>query len=60
MSGTTGDFQIGEVTVHVPGELPLPFLAGDVVMVKGTLRREDGRVVIENAKTVLVDMLPRR
>lgn len=60
MSGTTGDFQIGEVTVRVPGELPLPFLAGDVVTVKGTLRREDGRVVIENAKAVLVDMLPRR
>ncbi|MCL6475354.1 MAG: family 10 glycosylhydrolase [Firmicutes bacterium] len=60
MPGTTGDFQLGEVTVRIPGELPLPFLAGDVVTVMGTLRRENGQVVIDGAKAVLVDMLPRR
>ncbi|MCS7310461.1 MAG: family 10 glycosylhydrolase [Armatimonadetes bacterium] len=59
MPGTTGDFQLGEVVVRVPGELPLPFLKGDVVTVKGTLRREAGRVVIDGAKAVLVDMLPK-
>ncbi|NSW80016.1 MAG: family 10 glycosylhydrolase [Chthonomonadetes bacterium] len=60
MPGTTGDFRIGEVTVRVPGELPLPFLKGDVVTVKGVLRREGGKIVIDEAKAVLVDMLPKR
>lgn len=60
MPGTTGDFRIGEVIVRVPAELPLPFLKGDVVTVKGTLRREEGKIIIENAKAVLVDMLPKR
>ncbi len=60
MPGTSGDFQLGEVTVRIRGELPLPFIAGDVVTVKGTLRRENGRVVLDGAKAVLVDMLPKR
>ncbi|GIV16582.1 MAG: hypothetical protein KatS3mg022_2017 [Armatimonadota bacterium] len=60
MSGTTGDFQMGEITVRLPGELPLPFLAGDVVTVEGTLRRDGGRIVLDGAKAVLVDMLPKR
>ncbi|GIV19585.1 MAG: hypothetical protein KatS3mg023_1336 [Armatimonadota bacterium] len=60
MSGTNGDFQMGEITVRIPGELPLPFLTGDVVTVKGTLRRENGQTVIEGARAVLVDMLPKR
>jgi len=60
MPGTAGDFQIGEVTVRIPVDLPLPFIQGDVVNVKGTLRRENGQVVIDGAKAVLVDMLPKR
>jgi hypothetical protein len=60
MPGTNGDFQLGEVTVRIPGELPLAFIAGDVVTVKGTLRRENGQAVIDGAKAVLVDMLPKR
>lgn len=60
MPGTVGELQIGEVTVRVPGELPLPFLQGDVVTVKGTLRRENGKIVLDGAKAVLVDMLPKR
>jgi len=60
MPGTAGDFQIGEVTVRIPVDLPLPFIQGDVVNVKGTLRRESGQVVIDGAKAVLVDMLPKR
>lgn len=60
MPGTTGDLQIGDITVRIPGELPLPFLTGDVVTVKGTLRRGGGRIVLDGAKAVLVDMLPRR
>lgn len=59
MPGATGDFQLGDVVVRVPAELPLPFLKGDVVTVKGTLRRENGRIVIDGAKAVLVDMLPK-
>lgn len=59
MPGATGDFQLGEVVVRIPGELPLPFLKGDVVTVKGTLRRENGRIVIDGTKAVLVDMLPK-
>lgn len=60
MPGTTGDLQIGDITVRIPGELPLPFLAGDVVTVKGTLRRDGGHIVLDGAKAVLVDMLQRR
>lgn len=60
MPGTVGELQVGEVTVRVPGELPLPFLQGDVVTVKGTLRRENGKIVLDGAKAVLVDMLPKR
>lgn len=60
MPGTTGDFEVGEVTVRIPGELPLPFIRGDVVTLKGVLRRENGRAVIDDAKAVLVDMLPKR
>lgn len=59
MPGTTGDFRVGEVIVRVPAELPLPFLKGDVVTIKGTLRREDGKIIIDNARAVLVDMLPK-
>ncbi len=60
MPGTTGDFRIGEVTVRVPGELLLPFLKGDVVTVKGVLRREGEMILIDEAKAVLVDMLAKR
>lgn len=60
MPGTVGELQVGEVAVRVPGELPLPFLRGDVVTVKGTLRRENGKIVLDGAKAVLVDMLPKR
>lgn len=59
MSDTTGDFQIGEVTVRIPAELPLRFIRGDVLTMKGVLRREGNRLVIEQAKAVLVDMAPK-
>ncbi len=59
MLDTSGDFSIGEVLVRIPGELPLPFITGDVVAVKGVVQRENGVPVLTDAKAVLVDMVPK-